>query len=282
MRPLVTLVTAVPFARTEPDGPGPGSGASEGVVPGGPLLAAVPPADAVAGGIVPESAGEADAVAAGVLSVGDAAGDDDVGNGEEDTEADADGDAGAVPDGLVCGDGDTVGVADDVGTAEGDTEQYAAGRVGDGIGVVNILVPLPAGGEGETRSTAAVLVTAEPAHGAHFCRLTAPGDGEETSPVPVTPWGPCPPGKVPFPFVVPPPPFVPPLLSPVSTVEPTCTMAARNGGTARLRHAMNTMPASMATTGRNWCHDDWRDRASRAAACSRHACSCQAQYPRST
>lgn len=245
------------------------------------------PADGPSGGIVPESVGEAVGVAGGVLSVGGAAGEEDAGNGEGDEEADEVGEApdevGEAPDGL--GDGDTVAVADDVGVAVGDgVEQCVAERVGIGAG--NVPVPPPVLGVGEARVMAAV-----PAEDLHFCWRVPPGDGEEPFPVPFPPWEPCPPDKVPFPFVVPPPPFVPPLPPPVSTVEPTCTMASRNGGTARLRHAMDTMPASTARTGRNWfhdgrnwchddrnwCHDGWRDRASRAAAFSRHA-----QYPRHT
>lgn len=237
----------------------------------------MPSADKVAGGTELESAGEADAVAVGVLTVGDAAGDEGVGNDEGDGEADADGDAGTEPDGLVSGDGDTVAVADDVGTAEGGTEQCVAGRVGIG----DVPVPFPGLWAGEARAMAAAPAAAEtvtsaaPSHAEHFCRPAVPGGGEGAFPVPFPPWGPRPPGKVPFPFVVPPPPLVPPLPFPVSTVEPTCTMASRSGGTARLRHAMNTMPASMATTGRNSCHDDRRDHASRADTLSRPA-----QYPR--
>jgi hypothetical protein len=84
----------------------------------------------------------------------------------------------------------------------------------------------------------------------HSCWRAALDNGEEPFPAPFLPWEPCPPpDRVPFPFVLPPPPFVP-LPFPVSTVEPTCTMAARNGGTARPRHAMTTMPASTATMGR--------------------------------
>ena len=248
------------------------------------------PVDGAAGGIVPESVGEAVGVAGGVLLVGDAAGEEDVGNGEGDEEADADGEAGEAldevgeaPDGL--GDGDTV--ADDVGAVAGDgVEQYALGRVGDGLGIRDVQVPLAvlAVGEAARPPMPTVPVTTEPPvlfalPPAHFSLPAVPGDGEEPFPVPLPPWEPCPPpDKPPFPFVVPPPlPFAPPLLFPVSTAEPTCTMASRNGGTARLRHAMTTMPASMTTAGRNWCHDGRRHRASRAAAFSRPA-----QYPRRT
>jgi hypothetical protein len=101
----------------------------------------VPPAVEVAGGVEAESVGEAGAVPVGVLSVGDAAGDEDVGNGETDAEADADGEAGTVPDGLVCGDGDAVALADAV--AEG-AEQCVAEDVGNGIGIENAPAPLPA------------------------------------------------------------------------------------------------------------------------------------------
>jgi hypothetical protein len=115
-----------------------------------------------------ESVGEAVAVAPGVLvlPVGDAAGDEDAGDDEGDAEAD--GEAGAVPDGLVCGDGDAAVVTDGAGHAEGDTEQRAAGLAG------NVPDPLPAGGVGEARVMAAVLVTLEPrvpphAENLHFC-----------------------------------------------------------------------------------------------------------------
>jgi hypothetical protein len=136
------------------------------------------------------------------------------------------------------------------------------------------------------------LATALDAMGLHLCSRATPGSGEEPFPAPFSSWGPRPsPDKVPFPSVRPPPPFAPPLF-PVSTVEPTCTMAARKGGTARPRTAANAMPASMAATGRNGSHDGRRnrasgdrasgdrasgDRASRAAALSLHA-----QYPRHT
>jgi hypothetical protein len=65
---------------------------------------------------MPESVGEAVAVTGGVLPAGDAVGDEGVEDDGGDTEADADGEAGAVPDGLVCGAGDTADVADGVGT----------------------------------------------------------------------------------------------------------------------------------------------------------------------
>jgi hypothetical protein len=106
---------------------------------------------------VPESVGEAVAVVVGVLPVGDTAGDEDAGSDEG---TGADGAADAVPDGLVCGDGDTAAVADDVGLPEGGTEQCAAERVGDGVGTGN--APLPAGWVGEARVMAPVPVTAEP------------------------------------------------------------------------------------------------------------------------
>jgi hypothetical protein len=260
---------------------------SEETVPGVPLSEAVPSADEVADGDEAESVGEAGSVAVGVLPVGDTAGDEDVGNDDGDTEADAGGEVGTVPDGLVCGDGATAAPVDDAGTvAEGSAEQCAVGRVGNGIGAGNLTDPSL--GVGEARVMAAVPVATElpvPAppdvENLHFCWRAASGDGEEPFPVPFPAWEPCPsPDKVPFPFVAPPPPFVPSLPFPVSTVEPTCTMAARNGGTTRPRHAMNAMPPSMVTTGRNWRHDDrnWRhddrrdrDRGSRAAAFSFHA-----------
>jgi hypothetical protein len=138
-----------------------------------PPPAVVPPAGEVAAGIVPESAGEAVAVpGVFVLPVGDAAGDEDVGNDDPDAEAEAeaDGETGAVPDGLVCGDGDAAAVADDVGAPEGGTEQLAVGRVGDETG--DVPAPLSAGWVGEARVVMApVLVTAELPHAedVHLC-----------------------------------------------------------------------------------------------------------------
>jgi hypothetical protein len=148
----------VPFASTEPDGPGPGFGVPENV-PEAPLPAVVPPAGEVAGRIVPESVGETVAVAVGVLPVGDTAGDEDVGSDEG---VGAASEVGAVPDGLVCGDGDTVVVADDVGLPEGGAGQCADERVEDETGTGNAPAPLSALWVGEATVMAAVPVTAEP------------------------------------------------------------------------------------------------------------------------
>jgi hypothetical protein len=235
-----------------------------------------------------ESVGEAVAVAPGVLvlSAGDTVGDEDAGGDE--TETDGDGETGTVADGLVCGDGDAVAVDDAV--AAGVAEQCGVGRVRYGIGAGNVQASVSVLGLGEARTRAAMPVTTglpvpnpPDAEGLHSCWRAAPCDGEEPFAVLFPPWAPGPlPDKVPLPLVLPDPPFVPPPLSPVSTVEPTCTMAARNGGTVSPMHAMKATPASMAATGRNQppavsrVASDRRDRASRArdrASKTRHRAS---------
>jgi hypothetical protein len=58
----------------------------------------------------------------------------------------------------------------------------------------------------------------------------------------------APAGRLPLPAgEPPPPPGWPDVGPPVSTVELTCTMACRNGGTANAMLAMNAMPASTPT-----------------------------------
>jgi hypothetical protein len=225
------------------------NGETEGSEPGAEAPDVAPPAGGVAGeGVAePESVGDevGDVVGVGVGVL--KAGGDVAGVGEGDTEGDAAGEAGTVPDGDATGDCDAVGEDDGDAVGASGAEHCGTGRVR--IGNTSAPSDGPCAGEASLVETMPVTVelteaAASATAGLH-CGWRMLSGGGKSFAVLLAPREFCPsPVAVPVPAGVPPSSLFPPLLCPVSTVEPTCTIACRSGGTAMLTQARNTMPTS--------------------------------------